>query len=270
MVNIFGGNKESIVQENTVEIEHMQEVEINSDIANIVFLTHDKKQIDILLETFVDGPELQVNVVNQRLEITAKVYRKKIGIFISSVKPSKLEIKLPRDFADHYKVQSTAGNIKVANLKFDTAIMKTAAGNIRFENIEAKKLDLESSAGNIKVENINSETLTVQSGAGNIEGDACNGDITAKTGAGNVRFKVNGEQHLEMTSGAGTITAYFTEPEKLNATVEVNAGIGSVKTDIPFLTNGKSQGNLSTVIGQGKNKFIFKTGVGSIRLFADK
>lgn len=270
MVNIFGGKRDPIVQENSVEIEHVPELEINSDIANINISIHDKKQIDIVLETFEKGPELQVNFVNEKLEIEARVLKeRRIGIVVQS-KPCKLKIKLPKDFAEQYTIKSSAGNIKAFDLQFNTALMKTGAGNIRLENIEAQKLDIESGAGNVKLKEIVSESLIAKSGAGNIEGDMCTGDIAAKTGSGNVRFKVDGEQNLQMTSGAGNINAFFTQPESLDATIKASAGLGNVKTDLPFLPAGEKSNKLSSVVGQGEKSFQFKTGVGNIHLLADQ
>lgn len=255
--------------ENEVEVEHVQELEVNSDIADIKFITHDKKQIDIVLETFEKGPELQVNFVNEKLEITAKALKERKIRIVVQPKSCKLKIKLPRDFADHCTIRSSAGNIKAADLEFNTVLMKASAGNIRLENIQAQKLDLESSAGNIKVKKVESENLIAQSGAGNIEGNACTGEITAKTGAGNVRFTVDGEQNLKMNSGAGNINVFFTQPDSLNATIKANAGLGNVKTDLPFLTSENKSSNLSSVIGNGEKTFQFKTGVGNIQLFAE-
>lgn len=266
MINLFGLNREQIIQENTIEAGHMPELAINSDIANITFLTHDKQQVNIVLETYEKGPELQVNVVNEKLEINARVQKeRRIGIIVQP-KSCKLEVKLPKNFADHYTIQTSAGNISAADLVFNQAFLKTGAGNIRLENMNATKVELESGAGNIKVKSIDSVIFLAESGAGNIEGSLCTGSITARTGSGNVRFTVNGEQDLKMKSGAGNINVLFTRPENLNATIKASAGLGNVKSELPSHKNKNTTNELSSAIGKGENSFHFKTGVGNIHL----
>gem|GEM_PF-5398846 len=255
--------------ENNVEAEHVQELEINADIANIEFITHDKKQIDMVLETFKNGPELQMNFVNGKLEVNVKHPWEQWNIRISNHKFCKLVLKLPRNFADCYTIQTSAGNIHAADLAFKIAFMKTSAGNINLEKIQAEKLELESGAGNIQVQELETKELTVQSGAGNIEGNACIGDITAKTGTGTVRFTVDGDENLTMKSGAGNIEVFFMHPEHLNATIKANAGLGNVKVDLPSFMNENKSSNLACVIGTGEKIFQFKTGVGNIQLFAE-
>lgn len=265
-MNLF--RREKIIEENTIKVQHVEELVINSDIANILFVTHLKKQVDVLLETYKKGPELQVNVVNKMLEINATVQDKK-KVFITPPDFCKLTIKLPSDLATRYMVHSTAGNIKAANLTFNTANLKTNAGNIWLENLDANELTLESGAGNIRMRHIDSETLIAQTGAGNIEGNDCTGDITAKTGAGNIRVNLDGDEHVKLNSGTGSIHAFFKQPDSLNATIKASAGIGSIQTDLPFLFDGEKSSKLSSVVGQGEKILQFNTGVGSIHLLAE-
>jgi len=270
MVRFFGGNGKPIVEENTVEIARIEELEVQADIENIQFIVHEKKKVEIKLETFEKGPELQVNMMNNRLEINAGLPREIKTIINWKVPNCKLEIKIPVEFAVHYTVVTSTGSIKAKNLLFETMTMKTGAGSITAENFHGRELILKSGAGSIKVENIDTEVLETDTGAGSVIGKICSGKIIAKSGAGSIRFTVSGEQDLEMNAGAGSIYTYFTNPKNVNATVHTSTGIGTVKTNLPHPSSEQKSSNLSTTFGDGKYNYELKSGVGSVYLYADE
>ncbi|MHA6253305.1 DUF4097 family beta strand repeat-containing protein [Oceanobacillus sp. CAU 1775] len=271
MVNLFKNKKEPVIQENTVKVSQIKEFEIHSDIVNIEFIIHDKAQVDITLETFEKGPELQMSLVNDRLVVEAEIPQKKRILNIRSGEYAKLEIRLPEDFAEHYKIKSATGNIKAKNLIFETMLMKTGAGNIDATNFHGKDIELRTGAGNIFVENIDSNRLEVDTGAGSVNGKSCSGKIVAKSGAGNVRFQVAGNQDLEMKSGAGNVHVDFMNLEELNATIRANVGLGNIVSDLPNQQGGTQKSNkLSIILGEGTYNHEFKSGVGSIYLMGNE
>ena len=269
MVNLFNMKKEPIIQENTVEVAQVRELEIRSDVVNIEFLIHDKPQVDITLETFDKGPDLQVNIVNDCLVIEAEVEKKRRVITFSGANVATLEVRLPEDFAEHYDVNSSTGNINAKNLLFETMLMKTGAGNIDAANFHGKSIELRSGAGNVHAENLAGERVELDTGAGNVEGRNCSGKIIAKSGAGNIRFKVIGDQDLEMKSGAGNVHVDFAAISELNASIEAKAGLGNVSTNFPEQQGTQKQSKFAIVLGEGKYNHEFKAGVGSVHLMAD-
>src|SRR5699024_1067077 len=143
-----------------------EDLEVQADIADVHFIVHEKKKVEIKLETFEKGPELQVHMVNNRLEINAGLPREIKTIFNWKAPNCKLEIKIPAEFAAYCQVNTSTGSIKARNLLFETMTMKTGAGSITAENFHGKALVLKSGAGSIKVENIDTEVLETDTGAG--------------------------------------------------------------------------------------------------------
>lgn len=267
MVNIFRTIGEPVVQEKTIELEHLKEVVINSDITNVVLLVCDQKQVHLMLETFKGGPELKLHLVNGRLEIDVKL-QEKINIIQIRQEVSELTIHLPRNFADRYLIQSSVGNIKIFELTFQQLEMKTGAGDIKVKQVEAESISMESGAGNIKLNEVSTKKLFALSGAGNIKGKDCRGSVTVKSGAGNIDFHADGRDDLSLKSGAGNISVYLPDTSTLNATLKANAGIGKVRTDLP--EESKKASKLSKVLGEGLQKLRFKTGVGNISIYKGK
>lgn len=264
MVGFFSTMDNPIVQENTVEVDKIQELAVYSDVTNVHFSIHDKKQVHLVLETFEKGPELGVQLINQRLEINVELLKKR-NFIQGKQKISKLTIYLPNDFAEHYLIHSSVGNIRFADLILKEVQMKTGAGDIKIDNIESEKISIESGAGNIRLNQVDTLELFAKSVAGNIKGKECRGKLTIKSGAGNADFHVDGKDDLYMKSGAGNIRVHIQNPHNLNATLRVSAGIGNVQTDLPL--GGEKASKLSGVLGSGEKQFLFKTGLGNINLY---
>lgn len=226
MADFFSSMGDPIVQENIVEVERVKELAVNSDVTSVHFSVHDKKRVDIVLETFEKGEDLAVRLINERLEINVGIPRK-WGIFQMKKRFGKLTIYLPEQFAERYEVKCSIGNVRMADMIFKQLEMKTGAGEVEICAISAKYLMLES-------------------------------------GAGNIEFHVDGEDDLLMKSGAGNIHVHFPNPEQLNATVEATAGLGSVRTDLPV--GFEKSGEFSSVLGNGERDLKFTAGVGSIKL----
>lgn len=261
MVNIFGTPGKRIIQENTVELEHIKELVVDSNIANIQLLTHEEKHVQLMLETYENGPDLGVSLNNEVLQVDVKLPGKKKLLVIGKPEVSILYIYLPENFAEHYQIQTTVGNVTVSDLYGRKLVIETSAGNITINYVEMEKLTVESGAGNIKLEQIQSNQLVADSGAGNINGMYCKGKIIAESGAGNILFHVDGEEDVTMKTGVGNIHAYFTDIESLNATLTASASIGKVHSD--FLMDGNK---FSHVFKDGEKTFTFKTGAGNIHL----
>lgn len=226
MADFFSSMGDPIVQENIVEVERVKELAVNSDVTSVHFSVHDKKRVDIVLETFEKGEDLAVRLINERLEINVGIPRK-WGIFQMKKRFGKLTIYLPEQFAERYEVKCSIGNVRMADMIFKQLEMKTGAGEVEICAISAEYLMLES-------------------------------------GAGNIEFHVDGEDDLLMKSGAGNIHVHFPNPEQLNATIEATAGLGSVRTDLPV--GFEKSGEFSSVLGNGERDLKFTAGVGSIKL----
>lgn len=226
MADFFSSMGDPIVQENIVEVERVKELAVNSDVTSVHFSVHDKKRVDIVLETFEKGEDLAVRLINERLEINVGIPRK-WGIFQMKKRFGKLTIYLPEQFAERYEVKCSIGNVRMADMIFKQLEMKTGAGEVEICAISAKYLMLES-------------------------------------GAGNIEFHVDGEDDLLMKSGAGNIHVHFPNPEQLNATIEATAGLGSVRTDLPV--GFEKSGEFSSVLGNGERDLKFTAGIGSIKL----
>lgn len=226
MADFFSSMGDPIVQENIVEVERVKELAVNSDVTSVHFSVHDKKRVDIVLETFEKGEDLAVRLINERLEINVGIPRK-WGIFQMKKRFGKLTIYLPEQFAERYEVKCSIGNVRMADMIF-------------------KQLEMKAGAGEVEICAISAEYLMLESGAGNIE------------------FHVDGEDDLLMKSGAGNIHVHFPNPEQLNATIEATAGLGSVRTDLPV--GFEKSGEFSSVLGNGERDLKFTAGIGSIKL----
>lgn len=266
MVNLFQSMGSPVVQEDRIEADHIFEIAVYADVSNVHFVVSKEKHAHIVLDTFNKGPQLEVNLINERLEIYAEMQHKR-RIFQFGSQHGKLTIYLPKDFAENYLVHATAGNIRFQDLTFREAELKTGAGDIKVRDVEGEYLIAESGAGNITIKHMTAE-LTAKSGAGNIKGIDCAGKLTVKSGAGNVDFQILGQDDVEMKSGAGNMHIHLPEPKNLDATLTVSAGLGNVRTD--FTGGQDKSGNISKVYGNGKADLKFITGVGNINLYENR
>lgn len=264
MVNLFGTPGKRIIQENSVELEHIKKLVVESNIASIKVSTHEEKYVQLVLETYENGPDLGVALNNEVLQVDVKLPGRMKLLAIGKPEVSMLYIYLPENFAEYYQIQTTVGNVTVNDLYGRELEIETSAGNITINYVEMEKLTVESGAGNIKLEQIQSNQLVADSGAGNINGMYCKGKIIAESGAGNILFHVDGEEDVTVKTGVGNIQAYFNDIESLNATLTASASVGKVHSD--FLMDGNK---FSHVFKDGEKTITFKAGAGNINLYRD-
>lgn len=236
------------VQENTIDVSHIEELIVESGISNVQLIPHEKKHVWVILETYEKGPELEVYLNDNVLRIVATMPGKRNWFITTSWETTKLTIYLPEDFAQEYQIQSTAGNLEL-------------------RGITAEHFEVESGAGNISLDWIDANQLIVKTGAGNIKGTGCTGELNISSGAGNIDFEVAGEHDVTVHSGAGNVDVYFENEKVLDAKLQVSAGLGKVRTNFPV--DSTKNNKFSHVFGNGESDIKLSTGVGNINLYGN-
>lgn len=224
----------------------MDTLMIDSKITNVEMLPHAEKNVHVVLETFEEGPELEVFVSDEVKKIVVTMPGRRNWFMTTGSKKSHLTIYIPEEFVGFYEIQNSAGNMEIRDLVAERFEVGTGAGNIELNRMKTKR-------------------LIVKTGAGNIEGYDCSGELTIHSGAGNVEFHVDGEHDVYVSSGAGNVDIRIENDRALNATVELSAGLGNVHSNL-LDTSMKSK-KLSQVFGTGENKIKLSTGVGNVSIY---
>ena len=89
--------------------------------------------------------------------------------------------------------------------------------------------------------------------------------MTIDTGSGSVEVAPTsgaGALHVDTGSGAVTLIA----PSDFGAELEISAGSGSIRSDLPLQTLRRSEGELSARIGDGRSRISIETGSGGVSI----
>ena len=105
--------------------------------------------------------------------------------------------------------------------------------------------------------------LSIDTYSGNVRSNATRGPLNIDTGSGQVEVKSHtGELSVDTGSGAVTLIA----PSDFGAELEISAGSGSTRSDLPLQTLRRSEGELSARIGDGRSRISIETGSGGVSI----
>jgi len=144
-------------------------------------------------------------------------------------------VYVPSGFDGNIKVKTSAGHIKVSNIR-GSLDLNTAAGSIQVDNHKGYSAKLRSSAGGIKLTGCEIADINAKSSAGsiNIDGDEA-GNLTLDSSAGGVKLRFNklyGETNILSSAGATRL-----EAREVQGNITAKSSAGSIKMRLPIDVN---------------------------------
>ena len=138
---------------------------------------------------------------------------------------------------------------------------QTGAGSVEVYDLTGD-IELDSGAGSLTIVGVSGE-IEAHTGAGSIDVQGAVSRVRLDTGAGSIDYQGTPVGDCEFESGAGSITLRL--PAGLNASVDLETGVGTVSSD--FAIDGSvSKREVRGTIGGGDGARIYaQTGTGSIQ-----
>ena len=154
-----------------------------------------------------------------------------------------------RSHTGELSVDTGSGDVDVSDVSGATNIsLETGSGSVLVERCVAKDgLKIDTGSGRVVARNIEAHFMTIDTGSGSVE-------VAPTSGAGAL--------HVDTGSGAVTLIA----PSDFGAELEISAGSGSIRSDLPLQTLRRSEGELSARIGDGRSRISIETGSGGVSI----
>ncbi len=164
-------------------------------------------------------------------------------------------------------IDTGSGDVEVKTHSGDLSV-DTGSGRVEVADVEAARtISLDTGSGAVIVDRCRaSDNLSIDTGSGriiarNIEAR----DMTLDTGSGSVEVAPTaaaGALHVDTGSGSVTLIA----PANFNAQLQISAGSGGIRSDLPLEGVRRSDGELSARIGDGRSRISIETGSGSVSI----
>ena len=219
------------------EFETIENIEVNSDIADIIIEEGQEGKISVELYS-EDSDNYFIKNENEKISICLKAKKKKMNFLR---KQDRIVIKLPKDYDQKVKIKTNVGDTKAEsfeNIKFD---IEATTGDIKLDRIDS--LDFKITTGDVKIGKANyisGSSTTGDIKIGNIEefsAGTTTGDreiekvtkrVYAKTSTGDVKIeKVVISEDSTIKTGTGDVKIDSLE----GAYIEAHANTGDIRVN---------------------------------------
>ncbi len=166
-------------------------------------------------------------------------------------------------------IDTGSGNVEVKGHNGDLSV-DTGSGDVQVSDVaDARTISLDTGSGSVMADRCAaSVTLRIDTGSGrvtarNIEAP----EMSLDTGSGAVEVaptSAAGALHVDTGSGSVTLIA----PSDFGAELEISAGSGGIRSDLPMQLLRRSEGELSARIGDGRSRVSIETGSGGVSIRA--
>lgn len=199
-------NDQPVVERETINRTELENLNLTTSSVNVELFIHDQPHIDVVLETYEDGPRLTVHEGKNTVDIVVKTERQGIFVLFKRLPTCKLQLTVPRDIARNWQIRTGSGKATVNDLLADTIQFSCNSGKLIVSNLKANYIELKASSGKVEMENIkaNDITFSVSSGLALIR--TVYGNVTGSANSGSLSLEnVNGE-NLELKASSGSIS----------------------------------------------------------------
>ena len=199
------------------EINTLKDLDIKTNVVDISIEENDTNTIKV--ELYSDNPtnyEITENENNIKVVLEEK---KKVGLYLFRKVP-KVKIFMPTNYNRNIVVNSTVGDVKIANFSNATLNAKLDVGDLKIKQI--KDATVNSRIGDIKIDKVN--ILKSDLKTGDIKVQYVN-NITAKVKTGDTKIEnLNG--YANITSNTGDVKI---EDAIINKNSKIESRVGDVK-----------------------------------------
>lgn len=169
-------------------------------------------------------------------------------------------VHVPQRF--NLDVETGDGDVEVGDIEGNVDI-RTGDGDVHMSQVRGERLGLSSSDGDLVARLVEVGQAQLRSSDGDIRVDALSGEVSVRTGDGDVDIRLTSVAETEIRTGDGDVTVYA--PEPTNAEVYLEGE--DVEVDMPVTLRGRvSDRRVEGRLGNGGPSLRITTGDGSVRL----
>lgn len=251
---------EKRIEKESVEVKKLMGLSIETDISDVEIFVHKESRIEVILETYEEGPELYVNTQDEHLMIEAKLEKSIIFTgFLNSITSCTLKIVLPKDIASDIQIITKSGDIDVDGLILSKLNIKSGSGDLHISNITSNHLQSESSSGDQYIHFIHAENIVLKNASGDINGKNLYGNIHSFSASGDIELFECYSDMVEISSSSGDIEINQCQTNEL----KTKSSSGDIRGEKIRTVNGEASnssgdiqfqsfsGNLSAHTGAG-------------------
>lgn len=168
MKSIFGASKNPVTQAGIIKTSNLKKLNIVTGGTDVKVTIHDKPFIDIVLDTFENGPELKVSHHEDTavIEVTSGE-----GTWLMAFNhpPNRLQVKVPLDIAENWTVKTGSGDVMVPKLRTNIFQCTAGSGDLELYNIKANEVKVNVSSGDMKIFDLIAEDVQASTTSGDLE-----------------------------------------------------------------------------------------------------
>lgn len=285
---LFGGSKSNIDERETFSLDGITSLDVDCTSGDVFIIESDEMKAE-LTGTIISSEhkDKYLSVYEQNGTLHIDVDTKYMFWTIHS--NLNLKIYMPSDRKLDLKIDSTSGNIEMADFEFgDIDIIKTS-GDAKIIGCNADSFHYESSSGNTNIASSDLKDVNIGSTSGDVHLDSVKGDIKVRSTSGRVNIEeANGALDIGSTSGNVTLDLATNKIEPITVGItsgdltirmfgdtgfdfEAQTTSGDITSDIDIMISGKLGKSFSgdKVSGQangGGARITANTTSGNVRI----
>lgn len=235
--DLMSGSRKTIVQEQSFEIQKLNEFNVTADIADISIIVYDQPRIDIKFETYENGPVLETIEEEDSFSINARRKRNGPTIVFGNLPKCRLEIYVSSEIASKWDISVTSGKVTAENLIARLVRVNATSGSINLSNIISEEIELNTTSGKISVSQLKVDRLKFTALSGKVVVHSCYGDICGEVGSGEISVTELKGEELKLSTGSGRIV--IKEVYYRNSSLEASSGKISAESFLGEKTNAR-------------------------------
>lgn len=271
-VNFVKGSKANYTLDDTKtsNIQGINEINVDISSATINIIPQGTSEVkahlygDVMSSSSYTKPELECYKSGNTLVI--KEVNKNhlmMGFFSSNI---KLDVYIPSDYSNDFKLVSSSGDINANGYKFNKFQCNLSSGSLNLKDIKADTFNYSNSSGDLKANKLTTNTTTLHSSSGSINIDMFSGDLKSDSSSGDIKIQyADFHNNIDMHSSSGEIVLKF--PKSAEFRLDASASSGDVTCDFPITVSGKNNDHkLQGVVGSDKNNIRLDVSSGDIKI----
>lgn len=196
--------KRPIKQQESIHAVNLKQLNAETSNVDMVIMIHDDPVVDIILETYEDGPELKLHHADGVADILV-INQVEHLFFQRKSPPCKLQIIVPTDVAACWQIRSGSGDISAGQLITDSIHIKSGSGDVDIFEIKAHKACFKASSGDITARKNKLNELQFETSSGDVEMETIHGNIMGEASSGDIVLTNQQGDHMELETSSGDI-----------------------------------------------------------------
>ena len=212
-------------------------------------------------------PHIQAERTGSRIDIgVGQKSPMALGFFWRNL---TLEVSVPRGFTGQVTVQTSSGDIEVADHDFNSLALSTTSGSVRAGVVGASELSLRSTSGDLAAKALKAARVELSSTSGAIDVAAITGDVTAQSRSGDVALVfAAAPAHVEAGTTSGSVTLKL--PTDAGFVLDARSSSGNVSCRFPISLTGTGSAGarhvMQGIVGSGAGSISVHTSSGDIHI----